>query len=125
MQLGVIAFGVTHNFQAAVGNHFVGVHVGRRASPALNHVHDKLVVQFALLELMARRDNRLGFYRIQVAQFQVGLSRRLFYVGKRMNEIGISANRFSGNGKVFKRPQGVDAPIGVLGDIGIAQKVVL
>ncbi len=44
----VLAGLVSHDLQRTVGYHFVGVHVGRGAGTALNHIYGELVVMLAV-----------------------------------------------------------------------------
>ena len=39
----VLAFGVPHDFERDIGNHFVDIHIGRSARAALNHIGRELV----------------------------------------------------------------------------------
>ena len=47
MQRFIGTFLLAHVLQRPIANHLVGIHVGRRASAALNDVHDELLVQLA------------------------------------------------------------------------------
>ena len=50
----VLALRVAQQLERAVGDHLVGVHVGRGAGAALDHVDDELLVQLAVDDLLAR-----------------------------------------------------------------------
>jgi hypothetical protein len=53
VEVDVLAATMTKQFEAAVGDHLVGVHVRRRAGPTLDHVDDEVPAQFALQDLVA------------------------------------------------------------------------
>ena len=59
----VLALLVAHQLERAVGDHLVGVHVGRGAGAALEDVEPELVVELSVDELLAglldaRQDRR-------------------------------------------------------------------
>ena len=47
VQVLILALGVPHGLQGQVGDHLVGIHVGRCPGTALNHVHHELIVALA------------------------------------------------------------------------------
>ncbi|MNY81819.1 hypothetical protein D3C86_2235890 [compost metagenome] len=53
VQVLVLALLMAEQFERAVGDHLVGVHVGRGAGAALNHIDDELVVQLPGNQLLA------------------------------------------------------------------------
>ena len=54
---------LAQDFGRAVGEHFVGVHVVRRAGAGLVHVDDELIAQPAREDLVGGRDDRAGDVR--------------------------------------------------------------
>ena len=50
---------VAQYFQGAIGDDFIGIHIGGGASTALKHVDDKVVVQHAHANFIARLTNRI------------------------------------------------------------------
>ncbi|RMS05731.1 hypothetical protein ALP75_200843 [Pseudomonas syringae pv. actinidiae] len=58
VQVFVFALLETHGFQCDVGDDFVGIHVGRSASAALNHVDHELVMEVAADQPGARLADR-------------------------------------------------------------------
>jgi len=84
---------VAHDFQPAVGNDFVGVHVGAGASATLNHSDAELIVQFACNDLCTHLLDDLRLRRIERAEFEVGTgSGRGSTSANGSSEIGASAN---------------------------------
>ena len=59
---------VAEDLQRAVGDHLVGVHVGRCACAALDLVDDELVVQRTAADLDAGRDDRLGDLGVELPE---------------------------------------------------------
>ena len=49
----VFAALVTHDFESAIGNYLIGIHVGGGAGAALNHVYREVIVMFAIENLAA------------------------------------------------------------------------
>ena len=56
----VLAAGAAQQLQGAVGDHLVGVHVGRGAGAALHHVDDEVAVPVAVDDLLAGAVDGIG-----------------------------------------------------------------
>ena len=76
VQRRVVALRVPHHLQRAVGDHLVGVHVGRGAGAALDDVDDELVVQVPG-ESSSQAAGWHGALRVEHAERGIGLRRRL------------------------------------------------
>ena len=107
---------VTHDFQSAVGDDFVGVHIGRRPGPALDSAHNKLVMQSPSRDFFTRSVNCLRDVGVQIAQVAVRSSSSLFHPRERCNQVGVIRNSSPGNRKVLERTSSVNTPIRVVGD---------
>ena len=83
VQRGVVALLAAEQFQRAVGDDLVGVHVGRGAGAALDDVDDELVVQFAAGDFLAGRDDGVGASRTSWPSSLVRQRCRLFDHGQR------------------------------------------
>ncbi len=64
----VAAFLITQLFQRQVGDHLVGIHVGRSARAALDHIHHEFAVVAAGNDQIASLGNGLSQARLQQAQ---------------------------------------------------------
>ncbi len=120
MQVGVLPLLVAQEFKPPVGDDLVGVHIGGGAGTALEHVHDKLFVEFAGHYLVARGADRLHLGRRQNAQFMVGHGGRLFDEGQRIDEVREVSQRHAGNLEILERTGGLDAVVGVVGQLALA-----
>ena len=111
---------LTQNLQRAIRDHLVRVHVGRGAGAALNHIAHKLLVPFALDDLVARFLNCTAHFRRECAQVPVGLRCGKFHHGERANQVRVLPNPQTGNRKILQGAQCVDAPIGISRHFAIA-----
>ena len=125
VQRVVAAFLEAHVLERAVGDHLVGVHVGRGTGAALDHVDDELIVQRAANDLVAGDDDRAGSLAVDHAELGVGLRRGLLHVGESPHEVGDVADRLSADREVLDRAGAVHAPIRIGRDVLVAEKVVL
>ena len=125
MQVLVLALRVPEQLERAVGDHLVGVHVGRGAGAALDHVDHELLEQLALRAPPRRQADRGGAPLVEQAELAVGDRRRLLDAGERHHEIGVDRDRRAGDREVLQRPQRVHAVVGVGGHGAVADQVVL
>ncbi|MNE31953.1 hypothetical protein D3C80_1255460 [compost metagenome] len=111
VQVLILAFLVTHGLQCDVGDDFVGIHVGRSASTALNHVHHELFVEVAADQTCTSFADGgvLGF--AQVTQLTVGVGSGLFNHGQTDNQFRVVRNRNARKAEVVHRSQGLDTVI--------------
>ena len=125
VQIGVLTAFVAEELQAAVGDDFVGVHVGRGPCPALDDVHDERVEEPASADLLAGSRDRIGLVVRKHSEGIVRECRGLLDAGERAHEVRVDGDRNSRDGKVFQRAQGVDTVIGVGRDRPVTQEIVL
>src|SRR5882672_367432 len=125
VQIAVLAAPVAEQLEPAVGDDFVGVHVGRGPRPALDDVNDELVEQLALADLLAGSRDRFGFVVGEQSEAIVRERRRLLDAGERAHELRVDGDRRPSDTKVLQRAQRVDAVVGVGGDRPVAQEIVL
>ena len=71
MAVFVLAPLMSEDLERTVRNHFVRIHIGRGAGSALHHVHDEMLVEFALTHLFARFDDRLCHMAVDQSQITV------------------------------------------------------
>ena len=93
------------NLRGPVGDHLVGVHVGRSARAALNGVHDKLVPQLARQHLVAGPNDSCGDFRLQGARPLIGHGRRLLDDHQAVHHVGM--HQPPGHGEVLLGPYGL------------------
>jgi len=113
VQVLVLTLGVAHGLKAEVGDYFVGVHVGRGAGAALDHVHHELLMEFAANQsCTALADcHVLGFG--QVAQLAVGVCGGLLDHRQGDDQLRVMRQRHAGEAEIVQCAQGLDAVIGV------------
>ncbi len=123
MQILILAFIITQDFQTAIGNHFVGVHIGGGAGTALKHVNGELVVQFAVQNFITGLG--YGFHPglINPAQFMIGHGRSLFDHGQRFDHVFKIIDMYAGDGKIFHGALGLHAIIYIIGNVTCSQGV--
>jgi len=125
VEVRVVALGVAHDLQGAVGDHLVGVHVGRGAGAALDDVHHELVAETAGPDLLARRDDRGRLLRFQEPEVAVGEGRGLLHGRKCHHQFAQVRDPHAADREVLHGPDGVDAVVGADGDLALAEQVVL
>ena len=125
VQLCIVAARMAQNFQSAVGDHLIGIHIGGSACAALNDIDDKMPVPLPVADFLAGLTNRLHPALIEQAQLEIRLCRRLFDGCQGIDEIGINGNRGAGDRKILDRPQRMHAVIGARGHVFVADQVML
>ena len=114
MDDGIIALLAAQDLNGPVGDHFVGIHIGRGARAALDGVDDELVVQLAFDHLVAGLDDGVGDLGIQGAGMLVGNGRCLFDLGQADDQLVM--HRVAGDGEIQLAAQGLHAVVCVYGD---------
>jgi hypothetical protein len=125
MQHLVFAACGAEDFQRAVGDDLVGVHVRRGARAPLDDVDDELVVQCAGTDFDAGGNDRVTASRVQQAEFAVGHGRRLFHRCEGRDELRVGGQRDARDVEVLQRPRGVDAEVGGGRDRVVTERVAL
>ena len=110
VQPRVVAGRVAEGLKREVGDHLVGVHVGRGAGAALDHVDDEVLVVAAGDDLVTGRGDGGGAGGVERAELAVGERGRLLDHGERPHELGEVRERHAGDREVLERPRGMDAP---------------
>ena len=123
MAIFVFAPLVPQNFQRPVGNHLVGIHVGRSARSALHHVHHEMIVQRPALDLLAGRDDRRGDRSVQLSQVAVGHGGSLLHVGQRPDQLGKEIEPYAADVEILQRAHGLDSEIILFGDVHVPEQV--
>ena len=121
----VLALGVPHKFEGAVGDDLVGVHVDRCAGPALNDIDHELIVQVAIAHLAAGGHDGLRDVRVEQAQFEVGQGRSLLDARQSLDVQGIVGNRNARDLKILHGPYGLHPVIGRCRHLALTQRILL
>jgi hypothetical protein len=121
----VLTLPVAEALQRQVGNHLVGVHVGRGTGTALDEIGDELVTHLAGDQPVAGADDGIGDPRIEHAEIAVGQRRRLLDVAESLDEIGLGRHRDAGDVEILLAAQRLHAVVGVVGQFLLAQKILL
>ena len=119
----VLTLLVPHQFQGAVGDHLVGIHVHGGAGAALHHVHGELVVELAVDNLPAGGDDRFADLLREDAEFGIGGRGGHLHVSHRDDVLGIVAHPRGGNLIVVECPLRLDTVVSVGGNLKFSQKV--
>ncbi len=113
VQVLVLTLLVAHGLQRDVGDDFVGVHVGRSTSTALDHVHHELLVVVALDQSCAGCADRGVLGIAQVPQLTVGVSSCLLDHRQADYQFRVVRQRNAGEVEVVGSAQGLDAVVGI------------
>ncbi len=119
----VFALLVPHQFQGAVGDHLVRIHVHGGAGSALHHVHRELVVELAVHDFPAGGHDRFADFLRKDAELGVGGCGGHLHIGHRDDVLGIVAHPRGGNLIVVEGPLGLDAVVSVGGNLKFSQEV--
>ena len=121
MDYGVVAQFTAQNFNGAVCNDLVGVHVGSSAGAALNGVADKLVVMLAFQDLVTDQRDGVFDLLVQLAHVIVTNGASLLDLCQGVDELG--AQLLAGDLEVFTAAHRLDAVVDVHRDMFFADGV--
>ena len=121
----VLALLVAHQLEGAVGDHLVGVHVGRGAGAALEDVEAELVVQLAVDELLAGPLDAGEDLRAELAAVEVGARGGQLHHREGLDEVRVEAQLDARDVEVLEGAGRLDAVVGVGGHLLLAEQVVL
>ena len=121
----VFALLVPHDFQGAVGDNLVGVHVHRCSCAALHHVHWELVPKFSGHNFLAGCNNCIGNGLVQYAKFCICAGCGHFNVCHCDYVLRIIAHAGVGNLVIIKCTLGLYAVVGIEGNLKFAKEVAL
>ena len=116
----IVAARAAEKPEGHVGDHFIGIHVGRRAGTSLQHVDDEMAVTFTRDHRIAGSDDGIGNDRLQRAEIAIGHGCRLLDHGKRLHEFRIIPQQDPGDREILDRPGRVDAEVGIVGNRPLA-----
>ena len=125
MAVGVFALFVAEQLERPVGDHLVGVHVGRGAGASLHHVHDELFVEAPFAQLFAGAGDGVGDGGIQQPQIAVRGRRPLLHVGQGADQLREEVEPHAADVEIFHGPHGLHAEIVLHGNVHLAEQVVL
>ena len=121
----VVSLRTPHQLERDIGDHLVGVHVGGGSGAALDRIdHELVVIAPVLRDQIAGAVNRVGLRRRQVSKTPVGARRSLLHQHQRPHEFRKMADRNAGDGEIVDRTQGVNSPIGIPRNVGVADQIV-
>ena len=110
-----------HDFQSPLGDHLVGVHVGRGARAGLKNIDYELLVEFAVYHLTRRLANRPRDRRVEQAELLVGRSGGVFDQPKSTNELRRETD--TADRKVFNGALRLRAIVGVFRHLDFAHGI--
>ena len=120
----IFALAVPQELKGAVGDHLVGIHIGRCPRAALNAVNGELIVQFALDDLIASRADGIPDLAGQHAELHVRNGRSLLDLTERLDKFREAGDAHAGNREILDRPIGLDSVICIGRDAHFTQKIV-
>ncbi len=125
VEMLVLASAVAKQFERAVRDDLVGVHVRRSAGATLDHVHGKVLMQLARDDFVASGSDGFRALRIEHAEFGVRGCRSFLHESERADEVLKVAQRDAGEREVFHAAQGLHAVVRGVGQLAFAEEVVL
>ena len=124
MAVFVLALLVSEELQRPVGDHFVGVHVGRGAGAALHHVDHELLPEFPGAQFLAGPDDGAGDRGVEQPQFEVGHGGALLDIGQSPDQLRKEAEPHAADVEVLHGAHGLHAEIILRRDVHFAQQIV-
>ena len=121
----VLALLVPQTLEGEVGDHLVGVHVGRGAGATLDEVRDEMVVHVARDHPVAGADDRVGDLAIEHAEVPIRHGGGLLHVAEGLDEVRLPGHGHAGDVEILLAPEGLHAVVGVVGNLLLAQEVLL
>ena len=100
------------DFQSAIGNDLIDVHVGGSACTTLKNIERKGVVMLAGDDLLADLADDIALPRIEISELHVGARRRHFHIGQRFYEVGKMIDRNAGDREIGNAARRLGAVIG-------------
>ena len=119
----VLALRPSEEFTGPIGQHLVDVHVVRRAGTRLIHVHDELIAERTVQNLVGRFHDCVADTGVQAAELDVRAGRRLLDEDGGGDELrgGVQA----ADREVFDGARRLDAVVGVSGNRMFAEGIAL
>ena len=119
----VLALPVAQRLQREIGDHLVGVHVGRRSGAALDEIGDELLAHLAGDQPVAGAGDRIGDLRVEHAEIAVRQRGGLLHVAEGLDEIRLQRHRDAGDVEVLLAAQRLHAVVRVVGNFLAAEEV--
>ena len=123
MAIPVLTALVSQNLERTVRNHFVRIHIGRSAGSTLHHVHNEMLVEFALPHLFARLDNRLRHLTVDQTQVTVRTGCSLLDHRQSPDQLRKKVKPHTADMKVLQRAHRLYAEIILYRHLFVAQQV--
>ena len=118
---GFITAFAAEDFNRAIGDDLVGIHVRGSAGAGLENIHDKLVVPFAVNHFLRSVLDGLGDLRWHITKPRIGGGGVLLDQAERADKLPGKAQ--AADRKILDGPGGLRAVIGVGGDFHLAHGV--
>ena len=120
MEKFVLAFLIAKDFEGAVGDDLVGVHVSRGAGPALDHVDGEMFVPFPGNDFITSGDDSTGLDGIENAELLVGQGSGFLYISEAADEVTEVMQRDARDGKILHPAQRLHAIVGGVRQLALA-----
>ena len=122
--VSVLSLGMAEQFEGAVGDYLVGVHVGGGSGAALDHVDDELFAEFSFAQLLAGAYDGIGDLRIEQPQLAVGPGGRLLDLGQGADQLREEVEPHAADVEILHCAHGLHAEIILRRDFHFAQQIV-
>lgn len=121
MDDGVVAARAAENFDGAIGDDFVGVHVEGDAGAGLVDVDEELIVQFAGDDFVGGANDGVGDFCGDEFEFAIGEGGGFFDAADRFDEQRVGA--IAADGIIFDGALRLNAVVGFGGDLAFAEGI--
>ena len=112
---GVIAFLSSAEFNGAIGDYLIGVHVDGGSCPSLDRIYNKILSVLPFQNFVAGFYNGVRTFPVEKVHLTVGDGRRFFDTGKAVYDFRMHCQ--TGDGKVFGCAKRLDAIVDVPGNL--------
>jgi hypothetical protein len=110
-----------HQLERAVGDYFVGVHVGRSAGAGLKNIHDEFLVVLAVHDFLRGPMDHVGGFFVQQTEVAVRRSGGVLDQRQRADKSRWKAD--AANGEIFHRALRLGAVVSALWNLDFAHGV--
>ncbi len=119
-----------NDFDRAVGDDFIGVHIARSAGAGLENIERELAIEFAFDNFAAGLEQGIDVLGAdgvfagagELAEITVGDGGRVFDQAEGMDQLG--GQRLAGDGEVFDGALGLSAVVSLGRDVDLAHRIV-
>ena len=119
----IVALAPRENFVGAFGDDFVDVHIGWSRAAALKNIDREISAHLARNNFISRRADCIANFFVEVSDFKIRKSRRLFDLSNRFDKFGQVVASRAAYRKIIPRPFSLNAVINIFANFHFAETI--